>query len=361
MEEHFPSFPADLTREEYIAYHMLSARTVGPLRGRKVQLIATGIMCFLLLAAVLYGWTAFGEMDWLTLGLTVALAAVSVLLWVLIPRRFRRQAERYYEEQQAVGYRYYGTIEVRPTEIVKVGEELTTVIPLNANALFIENTDMLVWISRQGRAIVLPARCMTQESAAAVRAAADRLPAQNRRFIGRLQPLGQVPTEPPAVPDPVVWEKQVLYTPAEYAALAKSRVLSQYWRRLPMLATFSLLVAVMFGWSDTSALPGMLFFLATLAVQTVFHLVLPYTRVPRDPQSLPERMRTVQVTFTQRGVKLRDGDNFAAVPWSAVDHVYDRGDYAEVIYHRQGLRIPKREIEDLEAFNGLLHQYWRNK
>ncbi len=361
MEENRYAFPADLNREEYIAYYMLSARTVGPLRGRKFQLISTGILFFILLSALLYGWLELGMMDWLTLGLTVVLGAVSLLLWFLIPLRFRRQAERFYDEQVAVGYSYYGTVQVCPTEIVKVGEEMTSTIPLNGNALFIEDRDMLVWISRQGRAIVLPARCMTAESAAMVRAAADRLPTSNRRFISRLQPLGQIPSPPAPVEDPVVWEKQVVYTPAEFAALAKSRVVSQYWRRLPMLATLSLLLAVMFGWSDTSFVPGMLAFLTAMAVLTVFRLVLPYTRVPRDPDAVPERLRTVQVIFSQRGVKLRDGDNFAAVPWSSVEHVYDRGDYAEVLYHGQGLRIPKREIDDLEGFNALLHRHWRNR
>ncbi len=353
-------FPADLTREEFLAYHRLSARVAGPMRGRTAQLVLSATLSLALIGVVLYTYVAFGEMDWFMLIMAVALGALAVAMWLIIPQRLRKQAERLYEQTIASGYSYYGTVEVRPTEIVKVGQEVTTAVPFNANALFIEDKDMMVWISRQGRAIVLPARCLTPETAAMVRAGADRLPAQNRRLVARLIPGCQPVTEPAPIPVTTLWERRVRYTPEEYAALAKSRVVSQFWRRLPHLSGISLMLALIFGWSETSVLPGIFTFLTVMGVQVLFGLVFPYTRIPRQPAELPDSLTTVDITFTDRGVKLKSGEQYATVPWSAVEHVYDRGDYAELLYHHQAVRIPKREIEDIDAFDRLLKQYWKN-
>lgn len=353
-------FPVDLTEEEFLAYHMLSARVAGPLRGRTVQLVLSVVLCALLIGAVVYGYYAFGEMDWFTLIAAVALGALAVIMWTVIPVRMRKQAHRLYQQTVDSGYSYYGMVEVRPTEIVKVGQETTTAIPFNGNALFIENGEMQVFISRQGRAIVLPARCMTPETAAMVRAAADRLPSPNRRFIARLQPGCQPVEEPAPVETVILWEQTVRYTPEEYAALAKSRLVSQFWRRLPHLTGLSLMLAVLFSWGEETILPAVLTFLTVMGIQVLFGLILPYRRIPRQPVDLPASLTTVEVTFTDRGVKLRSGEQFASLPWSAVEHVYDRGDYAELLYQNQSLRIPKRLITDLDAFDRLLKQYWRN-
>lgn len=362
MQEHVTpqgvTFPVDLTREEYVYYYMLLARTAGPLRGRRVQIGLLGGFFVLIAALGVADLLQYGKiLDWGSLALALGMLVLGMVLWLLIPGRTRRQAQQAYDRMVDSGYSFYGTVEVRPTELVKVGEELTTAVPFNANALFIEDKEALVLTARQGRAIVLPARCLTAETAAAVRTAAERLPTANRRFVSRLVPGCQPVQAPTVTPTVTLWERQLRYTPQEYVAIAKARLLAQYGHRLPLTAVLCVVIALAFAWPQDSILPTVLAFLVAMVLQTLLGLVLPLSRLSRL-SPVGEAALTVTVTFTDRGVKLRSGEEFASFPWTAVQHVYDRGDYAELLYEKQFLRIPKREIEDLEAFDGLLKTYW---
>lgn len=361
MEEHvLYEFPVDLTREEYMAYHDLSARTVGPLRGLKGRTVLSLVLAGLMLALLGFQWFRYAYLDLPMAVLGVGLLVLAVYTGVVTPRRLRRQAVQQYDDAVAAGHCYYGMVTLTADSITKEGAQITATLPLDATTLFIENEQMMVFVNRRGRSIVLPARCMTFAHAAAVRQVAHRrLPPMNRRFLARLQPQEQVPTPTEAAPTVTLMEGRITYTEQEMISLIRGRTLAMFSTRLPSFGGISLVAGILYGWGMESPVTAMVVFAGCLGLLTLFTLVLPYFRSVRAA-------RMVQVstgyTITDRGIRLQEGSHELSLPWSAVRHVYDRGDYAEMQFRHGGsFRLPKRELADVAAFEAILQQYWHNK
>lgn len=363
-EEHTSVAPiwVDLTREEYIAFSLQMARAFGPLRTRTGQLIASLGCCGVIAALTAYDAYMFGEVDWLLMALTLAAVAVAIGFWLLVPYRLRRRAQSEYDAMVECGYNYCGELRIDETEIVKVGEELTTRVRLDGKALFIESADMMVFVGAEHRGIVLPARCLTADLSVRLRGAADRLPVASRRFFGRVQPQGMPVIPPASQENPVLWEETIRYDVQETVGVLQARTVRGFWSRLPHFSLMSAMIALMFGWSDTTVLPIVLWFLGGLLLLTVMNLGLPLIRLRQMKNTgiAPAPQNDLQVKFTVKGMRMLEGDRFACVPWSRIEHVYDRGDYAEVLWKQGFLRIPKRCIPDLAAFDAMLNQYKQN-
>ena len=365
MQEHTsPATPywVDLTREEYINYSLQMARAFGPMRSRTGQLIVSLVCCGVMAALTAYDAIYFGQPDWLLIGLSIALTAVAIGFWLYMPYRLRRRAAAEYDQMIECGYNYCGELQVGDTEIVKINGDITTRVRLDGHALFMESADSLVFIGGEQRGIVLPARCLTKEMADRLRQAADRLPIASRRFFGRICPQGQLVTPPAETEQTVLWEQTIHYNPQETLDILKARTRQQFWTRLPHFAVISTVLALMLGWSETSMLPCILIFFGTLALLTVFNLAIPLSRLHRMQQMgyAPTPNSALQVKLTDRGVRMLEGDRFACAPWSRIEHVYDRGDYAEMLWKQHFLRIPKRCIADIDAFDAMLKQCRNN-
>lgn len=352
----------DLTREEYIAYSMQMARAFGPMRSRTVQLVTSLICCGVLAALTVYDMMYFGKPDWLLIGLSIALAVVAIGFWLYVPHRLRRRAAAEYDRMIECGYNYCGELQISDTEIIKIGEELTTRVRLDGRAVFMESVESLVFIGSEQRAIVLPARCLTKEIADRLRQAADRLPPSSRRFFGRICPQGQMVAAPVPVEQTVLWDQTIHYNPQETLDILKARTLQQFWGRLPYFAVMSTMLALMFGWSETSILPCVLAFFGALALLSVFNLVIPLFRLRKMQQMgyAPTPNSALQVKLTDRGVRMLEGDRFACAPWSQIEHVYDRGEYAEMLWSQHFLRIPKRCIADIGEFDAIIKRCRNN-
>lgn len=364
-EQQTPPAPiwVDLTREEYIAYSLQMARAFGPMRTRTGQLVASLGCCGVIAALTAYDAYMLGQVDWLLVAMTLAAIAVAIGFWLFVPYRLRRRAAREYDAMVNCGYNYCGELIIGETEITKVGDEITTGVRLDGKALFIESADMLVFIGAERRGIVLPARCLTAELASRLRAAADRLPMSSRRFFGRIQPQEQVVIPPARQDDPVLWEETIRYDVQETVGVLQERTMRGFWSRLPHFSLMSAMIALMFGWSDTTVVLIVLWFFGGLALLTVLNLVLPLSRLRRMKNAglAPAPQHDLLVKFTARGMRMLEGDRFACVPWTDIEHVYDRGDYAEVLWKQGFLRIPKRAIPDLAAFDAMITQYKQNK
>ena len=163
--------------------------------------------------------------------------------------------------------------------------------------------------------------------------------------------------------DPVLWEETIRYDVQETVGVLQARTVRGFWSRLPHFSLMSAMIALMFGWSDTTVLPIVLWFLGGLLLLTVMNLGLPLLRLRQMKNTglAPAPQNDLQVKFTAKGMRMLEGDRFACVPWSRIEHVYDRGDYAEVLWKQGFLRIPKRCIPDLTAFDAMLNQHKQNR
>lgn len=351
----------NLTQEDFIAFQRLMDKFAGMGRGRWGRAVIMVLFSLSLIALAMYDLVRGGEMDWLTGIMGMLLLLFSLLIPVLETVLLKRRAARMYNESIDAGYSYYGTVRLFADRIEKEGMEMTVSIPLNATAFFIESSDMMVWGSDRTRTIVLPARYLTPEFAAAVRQAADRLPMQNRRFFGRLQPQSQ-PAAPANTERPaVLWEQTVCYTLEELQKLLRDTMVQNFSRRLPLFGVLSALTGLALGWNDETIWPCVAYFLAALFLLTLLNLLMPLWRLPRHEEQVPPAARQMQFTLTDRGLKLRSERQVECVSWGSIAHVIDRGTYVEFLWHQHFARIPKRSIADFPAFDRLIEEYWKNK
>ena len=356
----------DLKREEFIDFRLLLARVNGPLRLRVPTLIMVLLCCVALVGMALADWLMTGREGYPDPVMLAAAALVllpGLFMWFYVPARMKKTAGAQYDRSVEAGVTYYGRLQVFPDCIEKVGDTATAHIPLDDRVLFIETRDMMVFTAAASPALVLPARCMTDEMALAVRRAADRLPANHRRFIDRLQPQAQPVVAPPPREKPEeLWVSTFTYTPDEYAAIIKNMLVQQFWKRAPFLVIFATLGALALGWTwdvpdrQPALLSCIVYFCMFMGVPTLFNLILPLVRVKSQVHTLSPHDMTMQVrmdTMMLRFKVPKGGE--IGVLWCDVDHVYDKDAFVEVVHNKYAsLHIPKRVIENIEALDGII-------
>ncbi len=351
----------DLTREEYIRFYTLFNKLSGPLRLQNVQLIASVVFAVIVAGFCVYDFMQTGTVDWLFVLIGLALMLASFGLWWYAPRHVRRAAAKMYDEAVNGGYCYAGTLRVRDDRVEKENAQGIHTIHMDAMTLFVENPEMMVFITTNRRSIVIPARYLTAEAASVIRAAADKLPYRNRRFMGRVVPLGEIP--PAACPpeDTVLWEKSIRYETEELADIIRNNVTQNYMKRLPFHSVMSVLFAVALGWDgSTNLLPCIGWFLLFFVLTALTNWVLPRRRAVQVAAQADINGRTVTVKLTSRGVWTTDPNKgFAVVPWSVIEHVIDRDTFVEITRGVMSIRIPKRYIDDFSAFDTLVCTCWK--
>ncbi len=351
----------DLSREEYIRYYTLFSKLSGPLRMQTVQLVLSILFAVILAAFCVVDFMQTGAVDWLFVLIGGVLMLASLGLWWYAPHHVRRAAGKAYDETIAGGYCYAGTLRVRDDRIEKENVQGIHTIHLNGGTLFIENPAMMVFLTANRRSIVIPARYLTAEAASVIRAAADKLPYRNRRFLGRVEPRGEIPSSVCPPEDSVLWEKSVRYEPDELADLIRHNATQNFMKRLPFHSVTSVMFGIALGWDGSdNILPCIGWFLAFFGLTTLFNLVMPRRRAKMIAAQADVAGRTVAIKLTARGVWMTDPNKgFAVLPWQVIEHIIDRDTFVEITRGMQSIRIPKRYIEDLSAFDTLICTHWK--
>ena len=350
----------DLNKEEFVAFHMLTARYFGPLRQRIPTLVVSALSFLMLAGYAAFEWATknfVGSPDPVLLVGALLVLIPSLLVCGYVPYRLRRTAAKQYDRSVDAGMDYCGQLIVYPDCIEKVGHATTGHVRLDERTLFIETAEMMVISVIGSPAIVLPARCMTDEMATAVRDAMNRVPARNRRFVARLQCRGEaVPAPTPKAKPEELWVTTFTYTPDEYATVLRGIIQQHFWRLSPLLAVVAVMGAFAFGYNGESLMPCIGYFLAFMAVLILVNLVLPLRRVKRQAASLSAHDLTLQVRLDTMAVRTKlpkGAENW--VLWCDVDHVYEREDFVEIVHNkRSSLFIPKRCIDDLGALDAAI-------
>lgn len=351
----------DLNREEFVAFRLLLARVNGPLRMR-IPTLVTSIVCCLVMAAVtveewwMAGWQGYPDLVMLCGALLVLLPGLYT--WFYVPAKMKKTAGQQYDRSVSAGMNYCGRLTVTPDYVEKAGATATAHIRLDDRVLFVESAEMMAFVTAGSPALVLPARCLTEESAAAVRKAADTLPVHCRRFIARLVPGGEPVAWQEQEKPEEVWVSTYTYTAAEYTAVLRGLILQHWWRTSPMTVTAATCGALLFGWNEENLLRCIPYFLVVLAVLVLFNLVLPLSRIKRQVASLSAHDLTMQVRMDTLALRVKapkGGENW--VLWCDVDHVYDKDEFVEFVHNKHStLHIPKRAIPDIPAFEAALNR-----
>lgn len=353
-------FPAGLTREEYIRFQQLLFRNSPAARMRSAQLVITAVLfgvCVLFLVMTARAGNGF---DVSLLLMTLLLVLMETYLFVMLPRQLRIRAGRSYDQSLMTGYRYEGLVTVTPGSIRKTTAKAVTEIPFAACTLYIEAPDMLVFGGAEGRSIVLPARCLTAADAALVRQAAlASVPGLRQRLLGRLVPGADVrlpvPDFSPAPAEEVEMSVRVEYTDKEFLRLTTATSVEGFLQNLPNLGFFAFLFAMTCElWIG---IPGVLVFVLLVLGIFLAGYFAARARAGQVIRMSGGQALRLAVDFTPSGLTLRGGAEEAKelrIPWKAVSRAVERPDRVDFYTHSLALTIPKRCIEDLDAFKRLV-------
>lgn len=357
-EENGQEWYIDLTAEEAAAYALLIAKERGPLRTRKVTIITAALCSVIMLGLAFAEWMAgvVEQFDYITAACGVLIWLPALYLCLILPHNIRKNALKQHDRNVSAGIVYTGRLTVTDEYVEKATPAATAHVRLDERAFFIETADMMVFVSADSLGLVLPARCMTDEMAVAVRRAADQLPPRNRRFISRIRPQGQVVTPVEAVKSEQLWTSTFTYTHDEFVTVMRGNILQRFWRVAPMASPVAFIGALVFGWSGESLTPCIGYFLVFMGLLVLFNLVLPLLQVKRRIGMLTAHDLTLKISFDTTAIRVQAprGDEMPIL-WCDVKHVYDRDPFAEMVGPKNAnLLIPKRAIEDIDTFEAAL-------
>lgn len=350
-------FPVDLTRDEIGDFQSLLMKYDGAMRMRTFSALFSGALALGGMGMAVYEWIRYREMDFITLIVSAGLLIVMLLLLFLVPAGVRRRSEQNYDDVIACGDSFTGMVRVEETAVSKTRDGGTVVFPMDMGTLFLETPDVMVFIRSGQPALFLPGRCMRPEWAQAVRRAADRLPVQNRRFSGRLQAFGYPVNPYQAPPVPVLWEADFSYTKDEFADMTREAVTTRFNRSLPVLGGLSVLGGLALGWDGDaeSFWKVPVYFLLTFGVLVLLNWIIPRSRTRRMAEVINQNQLSATLRMDSRCLRVfRQGQVPFGLPWTAVEHVYDREEYVEFVGRKQHIRLPKRCIGDFDAFGRII-------
>ena len=343
----------DLTAEEFAAYCVQLNALRGTMRHRKLLMGVAIVMCVMMVGLSVGEWLFLHlPFDWIT-AVCGVLMLIPVTIWAVLPYMTRKKAIARHKASVAAGMVFTGQLIVTPEFIEKAGPSATAHIRLDEHTLFFENKQMMVFQTAGSPALIIPGRCLTTEQAAIIRRAADSLPNRNRRFIARVQCGGQTVAPATAEPPRQVWTTTFTYTTEEFAAVMKGGVMRRFWKIVPWMTLAATAVAFLFGWDGQQDLTYCIgFFLMFMGAFLVMNLVMPLMRIRGAAEHASPHDLTIKITFDTVALRMESTKGVSNwVLWSDVAHVYDRGDYAEVVLGTaSNLVIPKRAIEDVPAF-----------
>lgn len=346
-------FPADLTKKEYIDF----SAGVGGGRGRK------GYLLLMLVCVVLGVYLGVLE-NWSTESLVIV--AVSLLTGAMtafgIPLYSRHKAARQYDAAVSGGYDFYGTVRFYDDRVEKLccGDVHTV---RYSEAAFFENESMMVFALRGGRALVLPARCMTEADAEAVRGIVQaHIPVQRQLLRRRMTARAAERIAPPACIE-LPEEQELLSfvaqsTPAGFAAQARRQASRRFAATLPVMLVLSALLGMMVGVSY-GFVAGAALFIAAVAVPWLMQVVVTGNRAKRAAEAQGDAALRLRVTVTDRGVRVRSfgTDNDGFIAWTAVARAVEGRETVDFIGRdkRVVLSLPVEAIgEHMDALRAVV-------
>ncbi len=364
--ENPPVCMADLTQEEYILLNETFSKISGPMRLRRLSLIVSLVMTVLVVAIMVYEIAVYQFFDIPSLLILILMVVLLVVLNVVVPRQARRMSRQQYDNQIAGGYSYYGAIRLTANTVEKETAMGVASLPLDGRTLFIETPQVMAFFANGKPAIAIPARYLTADTAATLRAAADKLPYRNRRLVGRVVPGNVIPIPVPAPVQITLWEKEIRYKPEESATLMQQVIKLRFMRQLPWSAAMSVLAAIFSGMNmDTRMDIGNVLslvgtFLLLFGIIILMTFVLPTNRAKKIATLSEGSKNTAIVRLTDRGVWLMTADgNKNVLPWGIIEHIINREPCVEITVKTQVIHIPKRVIDDIDAFDTLIKSHWK--
>lgn len=361
MDEDGCQFPANLTREEYIRFNLLIARTSGALRHQKAQLVFLVLMLVLGFGILLISKFVYNYVDAFLIVVMLILMVMAVVLYGGMPGYIRRAAARAYDQTVRQGYTYYGTVYVTKDKMVKRSRMSQVTIQYTEKVSFIESQDMLVLSEPGNKAIVLPARCLTKEDADSVRQCVlGKVNREKQHVLGRLIPraAARMDASGNEPDDTELLTIAVQYTQQEFVSMVTDKSMKGFIRTLPVYGTISILTGMLIGllygyyW-------GMILFVSMITAIFLLTVGMARLRAFLSVRRMPPDALTIRIGLSEKGMTIRSPRQAERLEyiWPMVSSAVERSNAVDFQAGNTFLRIPKRCIPDLQALKDLVDRH----
>lgn len=354
-KEEAVTFAVDLSKEEYLKFYKTITRYSSAAPMQRIGIFFVIVMVAFPLFSMYKngGFQNFFSLDTLSL----FIPAVLLLLYnvCLMPYFRKRQAERGYDAAIAGGQIFAGTVTINSGRITKTTPSGSLTMSFSDRVLFHEQEDMQIFVNTQGRGIVLPARCMTAETAKAVRDIAfAALPPSFCKVKApivceRETPMVLCEEEEPAE---ILFRTVVTYNKDDREYISKEIFYRRLKNGVLPNCIISFLIALLFGIGQ-DRLTVLLIFSAVLLFLL---LTLAIGGKRRAKVMLSEQNFRFDFKITEKAVTVDGGQRLGlyTVPWMEVRHVFESEKYVELYSKYHYICIPKRLIEDIDSFGKLV-------
>ena len=356
------SFPVDISREEFVRFNMIVSTVNGLLKIRKGQLVLNVVLGAISLMMLLSEIYVYRKVDPVLVLLLIFIFGAGCMLMFGAKAHVRRSAERSYDRSRMDGQSYYGLIKVYPFRIEKQSSRASVSMNLSNETVYIESHDMMVLLSKQTPAIVIPARCITQQDAELFRKVIfSAVPPTRQKINARLIPTATqhiTPSETEA--DQTAWEEEaairieVDYTKEEIVKMASDTALRSYMKILPYYSIMSMIAALMFGLLYNLGI-GIAIYILINGGLFGFQFFGSRMRAGKLYDHFPQSR--ISVAFTDFGIQIRTPGNTNGIrlEWKAVTRAVERPNDVEFFSQTVFLRIPKRCVSDFNALKEFIN------
>lgn len=348
------TFAVDLSKEEYLKFYKTIARYSSAGTMQKVGLFIIVVMVVI----PFYSLYEAGGVQalWSFDALSLLIPAILLLIYnfAIMPLLRKRQAEKGYDAVVAGGQIFAGTVTINSGRITKTTPSGSLTMPFTDRILFHEQEDMQIFVNTQGRGIVLPARCMTAETANAVRKIAlSALPPALCKIKAPIRCERETPMElletQPAAP---LFESDIAYNQEDRVFISKE--LSKRAVKSSVLpgCIVGFMLALLMA-NEGALLTTFLIFWGTLLVFVGYAF---FSSRSRAKYMLSQENFRFTFKLTKRAVIADGGERrgIISIPWKMLKHAVEGDKYLEFYNHNQYICIPKRLIADMDSFGTLV-------
>ena len=347
--------PVDLTQEEFVRFHLLFHKKFGRLKMQKPAVVMFTLYMLYFLVMMGQLWMETGEFPLAMVCVCVLFAASMAVTMVMLPRRMSKAAENNYRVCEKNGY--YGECTLTAAEIRKDTGDSEEVMPLTERTLYVETADGMAFLMMTGehKTIFLPARCMTEEAAKAVRdivfAPSCRI---QRRVIARMTALADKPMERRLLFEeaPTLYTVDVVYEESELKKLGSDHAWHRFGKGIPLFLSVALFLGAAMAMAFEEVFAG----LVTIPAAVLLYLLAMLLRARRDVQNICRAGRQrLTLAVTQQSLTFRQPPAApTTVLWKHVERAVETPDSVEFYYGGSFMRVPKRAIDDMDTFRRIV-------
>ena len=357
-------FGADLTKEEFVSFALTAGRDPKKMAQlHRISLILTLVLILFCGYEVYTLWHMYGTPDWSSvsfLGLVIAVGLLSRFYW---PALMRRRAEKQYENSLAMGHTYYGAVRVYARYVEKQTADSTTALLFNRETRYMEREDVIALGQPGSPALILYARYLTEEAADALRTAVfENVPPENCHLISRLCPLAKeampIPTMDAHEDDTQPMRITLRYTPEEIGLIFREMVYTLFADQLPLLSVVALLGGIALWLTSGDPVTGAGICAALMLITYLLRVVFPLQKnKKRLKNATPEELSCI-LNVSNKGIILSGkAQPRLSFPWKAITRAVSEPVYIRLYAGKTQVVIPKRCLEDVEAFCETVDRY----